>query len=289
MEGNGLRIAMKKMGIVIAVAMGIAAVLGGCGSGARETASKVEGTEMKGEDAAAEASDGTVTLFLTRHGKTILNSTGRMQGWSDAPLTKDGADVAERLGKGLGKAGIQFDAVFSSDSGRAVETAELVLKNNGQDQLPVQKSDQLREVCYGKFEGATPMEAYHDAAELLGYADVNEMMGAVMGGSQPMPKAVSALAQSDETGMAESWETAQDRLMKGLNEIADQSLKQGDDQVLVVFHGMAISAVLERIDPSVQVGELGNASITKIVYDGEGFQIESVNDMSYIEEGEVTS
>lgn len=48
---------------------------------------------------AAEAGTATqekkVTLFLTRHGKTMLNTTGRMQGWCDSPLTPDGVKVAE--------------------------------------------------------------------------------------------------------------------------------------------------------------------------------------------------
>ena len=78
------------------------------------------------ENVQAEESK-TVTLYLTRHGKTMLNNTGRMQGWCDSPLTQDGAAVAEKLGQGLKKAGIFFDAAYSSDSGRAIETADLVL------------------------------------------------------------------------------------------------------------------------------------------------------------------
>lgn len=298
---------MKKRWILIAAVVGLAAILGGCQTGQTGTPTEQAGAQAETTaqadtsaettvqaDTSAETtvqaeSDETaavseVTLYLTRHGKTILNTTGRMQGWSDAPLTEAGAAVAKKLGEGLLKAGIQFDAAYSSDSGRAVETAELVLGNNGQEDLPIQKSAKLREVCYGKYEGAMPQEAYHDAAELLGYGDVNELMGAVMGGTLSMPEAVSAMAETDDTKMAESWETAQARLMEGIKTVADQSMEQGEDQVLVVFHGMAISAVLNEIDPSAQVGELGNASITKIVYDGQDFRIESVNDMSYIEE-----
>ena len=47
---------------------------------------------------------------------------------------------------------------------------------------------------------------------------------------------------------------------------------------------MAISAAVAAIDPNAAAGELGNASITKIIYDNGTFTVESVNDMSYIEE-----
>ena len=55
--------------------------------------------------------DNTVTLYITRHGKTILNTVDRVQGWSDSfrksrglvqvgvdsCLTPAGVDVAEYL------------------------------------------------------------------------------------------------------------------------------------------------------------------------------------------------
>ena len=49
---------------------------------------------------------------------------------------------------------------------------------------------------------------------------------------------------------------------------------------------MAISAFLSAVNPEIVVGELGNASITKIVYDGKTFTVESVNDMSYVKDTE---
>lgn len=43
---------------------------------------------------------------------------------------------------------------------------------------------------------------------------------------------------------------------------------------------------LSAVNPEIVVGELGNASITKIVYDGKTFTVESVNDMSYVKDTE---
>ena len=105
-----------------------------------------------------------------------------------------------------------------------------------------------------------------------------------MGGKLKIEEAVTAMAQTDESKTAETWETAQKRVMEGIREIAGEAAERGQKQVLVVSHGMAISAAVAAIDPDAAVGELGNASITKIIYDNGTFTVESVNDMSYIEE-----
>ena len=253
----------KVMAIMMAGILCVTAALTGC--------AKAPGKEQTEAQAMEPA---PVTLYLTRHGKTMLNTTGRMQGWCDSPLTEDGAAVAEKLGRGLKKAGITFDAVYTSDSGRAIETAELILKNNGQPEVSLQRNPKVREVCYGIYEGAMPAEAYTPAAKALSYDSVDAMMGAVMGGKLKIEEAVTAMAETDESKTAETWETAQ----KG------EAAERGQKQVLVVSHGMAISAAVAAIDPDAAAGELGNASITKIIYDNGTFTVESVNDMSYIEE-----
>ena len=137
----------KVMAIMMAGILCVTAALTGC--------AKAPGKEQTEAQAMEPA---PVTLYLTRHGKTMLNTTGRMQGWCDSPLTEDGAAVAEKLGRGLKKAGITFDAVYTSDSGRAIETAELILKNNGQPEVSLQRNPKVREVCCGIYEGAMPAE-----------------------------------------------------------------------------------------------------------------------------------
>ena len=46
-----------------------------------------------------------VKLYIVRHGKTMFNTIGRAQGWSDSPLTPFGEGIRE-LGVGLKAAGI---------------------------------------------------------------------------------------------------------------------------------------------------------------------------------------
>ena len=54
-----------------------------------------------------------VRLYLIRHGKTMFNTIGRAQGWSDTPLTAEGELGIHELGIGLKESGLQFDRAYS--------------------------------------------------------------------------------------------------------------------------------------------------------------------------------
>ncbi|MDR2151083.1 MAG: histidine phosphatase family protein, partial [Spirochaetaceae bacterium] len=69
-----------------------------------------------------------VTIYVTRHGKTLFNTKDLAQGWADSPLTPEGVAVAEDLGRGLRD--VKFDYVISSDLVRARQTARLVMEQN---------------------------------------------------------------------------------------------------------------------------------------------------------------
>ena len=50
-----------------------------------------------------------VNIYLVRHGKTMFNTIGRAQGWSDTPLTRDGEIGITELGLGFAAKNIKFD------------------------------------------------------------------------------------------------------------------------------------------------------------------------------------
>jgi broad specificity phosphatase PhoE len=94
------------------------------------------------------------TLILIRHGETTWNVEGRVQGHRNAPLSERGRQQAQHLAQHLAKAKIQ--AVYSSDSSRALETANLIAAVH---RLQVFPSEELRERNYGVIEGKTLTEA----------------------------------------------------------------------------------------------------------------------------------
>jgi probable phosphoglycerate mutase len=87
-------------------------------------------------------------IVLIRHGETAWNAERRLQGHLDIALNAEGQRQAEALADAL--AGERFDLVVSSDLQRARQTAQAVAARHG---LEVQEDPDLRERCYGVFEG----------------------------------------------------------------------------------------------------------------------------------------
>ncbi len=58
----------------------------------------------------------------------MFNTIERVQGWCDTPLTKQGQEGIHYLGRGLKD--VDFSFAYSSDSGRAIETARIILREH---------------------------------------------------------------------------------------------------------------------------------------------------------------
>lgn len=270
---------MKKMLFVFLVSM---LTLSGCGAN-EKTPEKApeEKTEAKSEEKTEETEKKEVVMYLTRHGKTMLNTSDRVQGWADSPLTEPGVKVAEQLGRGLNLEEIKFDAAYSSDSGRAIETAKIVLEQCGQlDTLPLVQMKDLREWNFGIFEGDfndNMLEAIAKTINYEGEEDVRVLLG--------LDELADAIAQSDETKEAEDWETASGRIMSAFDKIGAEAEANGGGNILVVAHGMTINTLFKVLDPEYVTKPVPNAAVAKITYADGQFTVETVNDESYIEKG----
>lgn len=92
------------------------------------------------------------TILLIRHGETAWNAVRRLQGHIDIPLNAEGERQAGALAQALaGEAIDAIDAIVSSDLARARQTAQAVADQF--DGATVQTDPNLRERCYGVFEG----------------------------------------------------------------------------------------------------------------------------------------
>ena len=90
------------------------------------------------------------TLLIVRHGESVWNAEGRIQGHTDIGLSDKGAEQARLLGKRLAQ--LPIDVAYCSDLIRASETAKLAL---GSRDIVLNETPRLREYDKGSFEGLT--------------------------------------------------------------------------------------------------------------------------------------
>lgn len=218
----------------------------------------------------------SLDIYLMRHGKTIANEQGLVQGWSDSPLTEEGIAGVVKSAQRFADAGIKFDAAFCSTSPRAKTTAQLVLQTTNQPDLRIQEIEDLREYNFGSFEQTHRDELHQLLAEKNGFAKVEDWIHAYRNGS--LHRLAQTLARIDPTRKAEGESEFLARLNSVMFEIIGLSPRKG--RILVVSHGMAITGILKNIDPMSTLYEsVPNASMTRLSYSlSEGWKIHSIGD-----------
>ena len=89
-----------------------------------------------------------LTFYFIRHGKTVWNTEGLMQGHGDSPLTEEGVNGAKKTGVALNH--IPFIAVYSSVLKRTIATASHII---GERDIPLFHHQGLNEQYFGTWEG----------------------------------------------------------------------------------------------------------------------------------------
>lgn len=87
-------------------------------------------------------------IYLTRHGETEWNQVRKMQGQLDSPLTTLGLEQAQWLKKRL--IGKEFTYIYSSPTGRAFRTAEIINKTL---KTQLVTDPRLQEIYLGDWQG----------------------------------------------------------------------------------------------------------------------------------------
>lgn len=92
-------------------------------------------------------------LYLIRHGESLGNLQGKIQGTMDFPLSELGKQQVDLISSYCEN--INLDSLYSSDLERAHATATAIGESTG---LPVQAWDQIREVHLGPLQGLSRAE-----------------------------------------------------------------------------------------------------------------------------------
>ena len=193
------------------------------------------------------------TFYLVRHGETKWNVEHRMQGHLNSDLTDVGIRQAETLRDQLKD--VKFNRVLSSDLGRAVQTARIVLGD-----VPVQfiTTPSLRERSYGPFEGMNIKE-YQVA--IKPQTDITNSL-------PPEERWAHRLAPGIETTIE-----VQNRF---LGVIEGAAKKYTGEAILVSYHGSAIKYTVAKLgafgldDPKLIIA---NGCYVQIIHDGEKFRV----------------
>lgn len=220
-----------------------------------------------------------VRLYIARHGKTMFNTIGRLQGWCDTPLTTKGEEGIRELGLGLKERGLKMKLAVSSDLGRTVQTMTIALRELEQlGTIPYYQDKRIREWCFGSFEGMYDEELFQGVLPRLnGTLDPKAMS---------FEEIAAGIETADTAGWAESWENLTQRILSGFESIAQELEKQGGGNAFVVSHGMTIATLAHLLEPERGADVfLDNGSVTVLKYEEGSLKIETFGDMSYRECG----
>ncbi|MDR7618073.1 histidine phosphatase family protein [Staphylococcus argenteus] len=187
------------------------------------------------------------TLYLMRHGQTLFNFKGLIQGFGDSPLTELGILQAKKARSYFESKGINFDLYASSTQERASDTLENVAPNQSYQRLKG-----LKEWHFGLFEGESV------------YLFDNLYKPEDLFGDRIVPF------------KGESKQDVEDRIVKALHELMSQT----KDNALVVSHGTIIGVFLRYcLDKNEALKHnIGNCNILKFKYDDGTFSFEELID-----------
>ncbi|BAQ25088.1 histidine phosphatase family protein [Streptococcus troglodytae] len=200
-----------------------------------------------------------IEFWMVRHGETIFNTKGIVQGWCDSPLTENGVLMSGCLGKGLSDSRINFESVYSSDLTRCLETARLISKflNN---KLKIKPNKNLREINTGDREGDLISEYLKEYPFSLNFK------------------------KHTGTPHGETWQDVYDRLIPELYKIYNKQPNRS--KVLIVTHSMLIASIIGYLDQSVEeVIYVPNNSVTIFSFIDGKLSLKSLPDQKYIEYG----
>jgi glucosyl-3-phosphoglycerate phosphatase len=107
-------------------------------------------------------------LFIARHGETVFNAVGRMQGMdAHTPLTWDGCVQATMMGRALAPCIDGVLRLVASPSGRTLQTLALVVAEAGLDWHQHGTDIRLREIDVGDWEGRYYKDIAPDITTLM--------------------------------------------------------------------------------------------------------------------------
>jgi len=147
----------------------------------------------------------------------MFNTIGRAQGWSDTPLTQAGEEGIRELGIGLREARIPFKAAFSSDSGRTMQTMEIILRETNNENLPYVRDKRIREWCFGSLDGGYDGDLFQGVLPRTAAFNTGKSFEEVT-----YPELAASIVEVDTANWAEPWQILSKRIYDGFEAMAQE-------------------------------------------------------------------
>ena len=205
-----------------------------------------------------------LTFYFIRHGRTVWNEQGLMQGSGDSPLTEPGVLGAQKTGKALQS--IPFVSAYSSCLKRTIDTANHII---GERDIPLFQHRGLNEHSFGRWEGTN--------VELL----------------RPLPEFKQMISDpanyKAESNGGETYEQLGKRALAAVHDIIKV---HQEGNILVVSHGHTLRLLIALLNGATWQNHrdegksvsLLNTAISIVNYDSEkGFSLEKLNDVAHLE------
>lgn len=187
-------------------------------------------------------------VYIIRHGETVWNAAGKLQGYADIELNEQGRALAGELGERLEQ--VSFDRIYASPLIRAYETACLI---RGHRNIPIIRDDRLKEISFGELEGIHYSEWLSDASPYRFFFHEPAKYHPPVGG--------------------ESLEEVQERTRSFLTEIVEP-LYSECERIMIVAHGALNKGLMCHIEGNDKAHYWGeglqkNCEASIFVYDGK--------------------
>ena len=186
-------------------------------------------------------------IYLVRHGQTLQNRAGLLQGRSDFPLNEMGREQARRVGAFFREQGVRFDAVYTSPLRRAVQTAALIAGET----VPLRVDERLIEMDYGPYEG---MDLRAPAPEVLAF--FKDFV------RTPAPEGMEKLSA----------------VTARLGAFLEQMRPEAEERdILVSTHAIALKGALEYLTPASRGSDwaknIGNCAVYRTAPTAGGYRV----------------
>ena len=181
-------------------------------------------------------------LILVRHGQSQWNQERRFTGWADIGLTEYGELEAKLAGELIKELNINFDAYFTSQLKRAINTLEIILKVLNKTDAEIIKAAALNERMYGNLTGLNKDQVI----EKYGSEQVKIWRRSFDISPPPMESGHPYKNKIDSKILTESLKDTFERVVPYYNKNVEPLIKSKKN-ILIVFHGNRCRALLMKI------------------------------------------